>query len=156
LSNAGILHLQTNNHLNAEKFVPKTIFESPLKQYEQPIVIGFPGLQQNQLRQAVIPVFFPNATECDINFSTAFCTTLRISEVATCGGFFGAGMFDRSTEPIRGIIIRDGFCATADRFEGNFHDVTHYREWILKASSTGAAMKINFVLFVFTIFRRFF
>jgi hypothetical protein len=44
-----MLHLQTKNYLNADKFVAKTISESPLRQYEQPIAIGFPGLQQNQL-----------------------------------------------------------------------------------------------------------
>jgi hypothetical protein len=150
LSNAGILHLQTNNHLNAEKFVPKTIFESPLKQYEQPIVIGFPGIR-NPLQYTVIPVLLPNSTLCDANFPSAFCTNHTRPEVRQCGGYLGSGVFDGAAEPIKGLIIRDGFCSPSGEVGAYFHDLSDYREWILENSGAERTLKISFAMILVAV-----
>jgi hypothetical protein len=112
---------------------------------------GFTGLQR-QLFTTQLFIFSPNSTICDSSMSTAFCSNAALYTVDTCGGYFGAALFDSRENAIRGIVILDKFCSIARKQWGNFHSIDDYRDWILKVSGANkVGMSLLLVLSAFVI-----
>lgn len=138
--------------VNAERFKPQTLSTSSLQEYEGYSMTGFTAMDRFLITTQLF-IFSPNSPPCDSNFPKAYCSDAELRFVNTCGGYFGAALFDSKQNDIRGIVIRDEFCTTASRQFGNFHSIDDHRDWILEVSGAAhkAAIRLATILSAFVI-----
>jgi hypothetical protein len=105
-------------------------------------MVGFGGSTENALF-SYTKVFDPSSGLCDPKYPKTFCSNVTMMEVLTCGAHTGATMFSEDDKIIRGIVIRDSFCAGATQPGAYFHAISDYREWIDEVSGGEIGAKIS-------------